>query len=267
MGSTISNWGPITWTRAQAPKTQSGAAYEQIRADIISGRLKPGTKLLSERVKAQYGVGSSPLREALSHLTASGLVRAEDQKGFRVVEVSLGELIDVARLRLRLEIQAIEDSVRQGDLDWEVEVVSCFHRLQHAVAGASRDNDRDYATEWEDSHRAFHFAIMGACGSPWLKHFCDRLYDQTERYRRIFVKYQKIPSDLLREHKQMMELALARNIDGVCDLMRSHIIYAAELTERDMRAAGVMDADRFPTGIRQLVLPEMTDPQVRSHDR
>lgn len=256
MASITSDWGPITWTREQTPRTQSGAAFERIRADIISGRLKPGTKLLSEQVKARYGVGSSPLREALSHLAASGLVRAEDQKGFRVVEVSLGELIDVARLRLRLEIQAVEDSVRQGDLDWEVDVVSCFHRLQHALASASRGNEEEYAMEWETSHRAFHFSIMSACGSPWLRHFCDRLYDQTERYRRVFVKYQKIPADLLSEHKELMELALARDVHGVCDLMRDHIIYAAELTERDMRAAGVMDADRFPVGIRQLILPE-----------
>lgn len=261
MESEIITWGPArTTARQELPKTRSGEVFERLRSDIISGRLRPGTKLVSEQVKAVYGVGSSPLREALSHLAAAGLVRAEDQKGVRVVEVSLGELIDVVRLRLRLEIQAIQDSIEHGGVDWEVEVISSFHRLQHLVARAGQGQgegdypeDRKYATEWETSHRAFHFAIMGGCCSPWLLHFCDRLYDQTERYRRIFVKYEKIPADLLSEHKNLMDMALARDADGVCNAMRRHILYAAELTERDMRADGVADADRFPVGLASFI--------------
>ena len=47
-------------------KTLAEAAGRKLRADILQGRLKPGEKLQIERLSLAYGVGPTPLREALS---------------------------------------------------------------------------------------------------------------------------------------------------------------------------------------------------------
>ncbi len=233
------HWGPTVRTaRTAPPNTLAATAYEKIRADIVSGRLKPGTKLQTETIKQQYGIGSSPMREALSHLAADGLVRAEGQKGFRVVPVSIGELADIARLRLTLEIQAVLESLRLATIEWEVGVVAEFHRLQHALDSYAK-NPAGYADQWETSHRAFHFALMGGCKSPWLLHFCDRLYDQTERYRRLFTSYEAIPRPLISSHKALMDAAVARDAATVEGLLRRHIVFAARQTLADMKKHGV----------------------------
>ena len=55
-------------------RTLAAAAFSRIRADILGSRLLPGTRLRFEPLKKAYGVGLSPLREALSRLVVSGPV-------------------------------------------------------------------------------------------------------------------------------------------------------------------------------------------------
>ena len=81
------------------PLTVGETAYRRIRSDIIFGRIAPGRKLRLDRMKAEYGVGISTLRELLNRLAAEGLVLAEGQRGFEVPPVTaqnLRELGDCA---------------------------------------------------------------------------------------------------------------------------------------------------------------------------
>ena len=54
--------------------TRASAVYEQLRWDITHGILEPGSKLRVEAISQRYKVGASPLREALSRMSAEGLV-------------------------------------------------------------------------------------------------------------------------------------------------------------------------------------------------
>ena len=66
-------------------------------------RLPPGTKLRLEELRTTYGVGFSPLREALSRLAENRLFVAIGQRGFRGPEVSAKELMDIAMVRKEVE--------------------------------------------------------------------------------------------------------------------------------------------------------------------
>jgi GntR family carbon starvation induced transcriptional regulator len=44
---------------------------------------------------------------------------------------------------------------------------------------------------WETAYRAFHSELISACGMPLLRQFCATLHDQSDRYRRIFLKKHK----------------------------------------------------------------------------
>ena len=83
--------------------TIADRAYEQIRADLLFGRLSPGAKLRLEPMAVTYGAGVSTLREILGRLSAEGLVVAESQRGFEVAPVSPDGFRDVAAMRLVLE--------------------------------------------------------------------------------------------------------------------------------------------------------------------
>lgn len=230
------DWGPKSYAvRNGAPKTLADGAFQRIRADIVKGALKPGEKLRPDRLSQRYGIGLSPVREALSRLASDGLVVAEGQRGFFVAPISVGELMDVADLRTTFSVMALERSIKHGDEGWEAGIVAAYYQLNKLVKHM-KAAPAAYADEWERRNRAFHAALEAACNSPWLLHMCELLYDQSERYRRNFVAYPKIQPRIYEEHRAIMEAALERDAKTACRVLADHIRRGAEATRRLMEA-------------------------------
>lgn len=230
------DWGPSGWLmRMEGPRTRADEALIRLRQDIISGRFQAGEKLKPEVLEADYGIGRNPVREALSRLAVEGLVRGEGQRGFQVAPLSQGELLDVADLRQRFSTMALARSIEFGDEDWEAKVVAAFHRMSRMEKDLVGD-PASYADEWEQRNRAFHTALESACRSPWLLHFCEILYEQSERYRRTLVRYPKLRPSIHEEHKAILEASLARRADEACRLLSEHILKGANATLAAMNA-------------------------------
>jgi len=94
---------PATPAKRLADQTLNASALSQIRSDIIACRLMPNERLRFEALRERYGMGVSPLREALMRLEAEGLVELEQNKGFRVSEVSRENLFDLMQTRIEIE--------------------------------------------------------------------------------------------------------------------------------------------------------------------
>jgi DNA-binding GntR family transcriptional regulator len=238
------SWGPMSYAvRDGAPKTLADAAFQRIREDIVRSRLKPGEKLQPDQLRDLYGIGLSPVREALSRLASDGLAVAQGQRGFFVAPVSVGELMDVADLRTQFSLRALERSIRDGDETWEAGIVAAYYQLNKLVK-RMKATPASYADEWERRNRAFHAALEAACGSPWLLHFCEILYHQSERYRRRFVTYRDIEPRIYEEHRVIMEAALARKAKLACKVLEEHIRLGAESVRALMEKAPAGEGGR-----------------------
>lgn len=216
------------------PRTLAEQVYARLRRDIVCGDLEPGQKLRLETIRERYEVGMSPLREALSRLAAERLVVATGQKGFRVPERSLQELSDIAGLRIMLETQALTDSFQRADEHWEAGIIAALHRLQKiSLPGASALEIED---EWERRHRAFHQALLAACGSPWLLQLCETMTLQFDRYRRPVIKRMRrsepLHATIGEEHHALAKAAMARDADKAVRLLTAHF----KATERRLLA-------------------------------
>ncbi|MED5611670.1 MULTISPECIES: GntR family transcriptional regulator [Pseudomonas] len=206
---------------ASEKRTMASQLEARVREDIINGRLAPGSRLRLKELAEHYDAGVIPLREALSRLAASGFVSAEDQKGFSVGRISAGEIRDITATRLLIECQALADSIRHGDLDWESRLIAAHHRLDRLpiVEGP----ERLLKPEWENAHVAFHEALIGSCRSPWLLRLSHMLRDQTARYRMLSVHYAEgAERDVPGEHRALLDAALARDVDKACALLAEH---------------------------------------------
>ena len=104
-------------------------AYKCIRDDLLAGEFEPGEKLRIDDVSDRYGVGLSPVREALSRLSETGLIVALPQRGYRVATISSDEYTDLVEMRLRLEPDALRNSILNADIDWEARVAAGYQRL------------------------------------------------------------------------------------------------------------------------------------------
>ena len=122
----------------------------RLREAIISGDLAAGSKINLDKARQAFNVSLSPLREGLARLISDGLVEFEDNRGYRVSPISLANLEEITALREELEVFALQESMRLGDVEWESNVMRTLHRLNRTERDASRPETLE---QWEAVHR------------------------------------------------------------------------------------------------------------------
>lgn len=225
-------------------RTLSEVAYRRLRSDILWGRLAPGQPLRFEEMKRLYGLGSSPLREALSRLVSERLVTAIGQRGFWVATVSAEEFRGITRVRQLVEGDALRLSVLHGDVDWESRIVAAFHGLSRVPIPHGPGPG---AEEWARLHGEFHAALISACGIPLLLSLSQSLGDQAERYRLIRAAHSPEPDltrDTRAEHKDIMEAVLRRDADAAVAALTRHFGITVESVNRVL--AGIPSPEQAP---------------------
>jgi DNA-binding GntR family transcriptional regulator len=203
-----------------ASKSLTSQAFERIRYDILLGTLRPSERLKIQALSERYEIGATAVREALSRLVTDGLVESEDQKGFCVSPVSQDDLIDLTETRISIEGMAIRKAIEHGNLDWEAQVLSSFHRLSRTPPPTTLENH----AAWALAHRQFHESLVAQCGSPWLLRLCVMLYDKSERYRNLAERSTRPEErDTAAEHRELMQaIAMERNADKAVALIGTH---------------------------------------------
>jgi DNA-binding GntR family transcriptional regulator len=204
-------------------QTLSEGVYQELRVDILTCKLRPGAKLQINTLADERAVSLSAVREALSRLSAEGLVTLEPQRGYRVALVSLADLTDLTMTRIDIENLCLARSIEQGRVDWETAVVGAMHRLSRTPYWAPGD-ERRLSDEWAVAHDGFHEALVSACDSVWRLRIRSSLYHQSERYRRLSVPVLSKKRDVDSEHRAISEAALGRKKARACELMKEHLI-------------------------------------------
>jgi DNA-binding GntR family transcriptional regulator len=201
-------------------ETPGERAYRRIRADILFGRLAPGQKLKLDRIKKDYDVSVSTLREILNRLSSEKLVIAEGQRGFEVPPVSIDDLKEIAALRQLLELHALEQSFQSGDVEWEGRVVAAHHKLSLGEE-KMKAGDRSETELWKRYDWEFHQALISACGSHTLKETHAGVFDKYLRYQMVALSYR---GDIaVREHRTLLQCALKRDVATACKVLIAHI--------------------------------------------
>jgi DNA-binding GntR family transcriptional regulator len=202
-------------------------AFRRLRADILSTELKPGAKLPFYLLTKMYGVGVSPLRDALARLAGDGLVVVSSQKGYWVAPVSVADLKDVSAMRRSLELMALNLAIDLGDDHWRERVRAAY---QEFCKVKQRVGDEAPITEdWEWRHRGFHLTLLSACGSPTLLRFCEQIHDRFHRYRRLALPTRSFMGALADDHGDVMAAALTGDKPHALALLDRHIMSSATL--------------------------------------
>lgn len=198
---------------------------EKIRADILSARFRPGTKLTVKMLSELYESGASPVREALNHMASEGIVTRIDRRGFFVSEVSAEEFHDILWNRELMEGEALRRSMDLGGADWEERVIITHYRLSSLCSKVERGGTTVQNKDWEVAHQTFHMALISACGSNILLDTCERLLKLNHRYRVIAGQIAQKNRDVASEHTEIKDLVLARRKDEAVQALHRH--YAA----------------------------------------
>ena len=196
----------------------TSAVFHILRGSILYSHLEPGTKLRVAQLAEHFNVSLSAVREALARLSAEGLLVAENHRGFRVAPVSEEDLLDLTETRIDLECNALRRAIERGDEEWAEKARGAFDALRSAEGNSLLLNQRRNLL-----HSEFHFALIEACGSPWLLRLLTMLFERSERYRLLSVSYSRVRGEVAGEHKELFEAAvIRRNPDKACSILAHH---------------------------------------------
>jgi DNA-binding GntR family transcriptional regulator len=154
--------------------------YRELRVQILRGRLRPGAVLSQVRLAQEFGVGRTPLREALRMLQREGLVDAAYNRRVRVSQLSTSELEQLYARRILLEALGLRASIPR----FTATDLNTLDELKETMESFMPDPSQRLE-EWERPHRAFHQLLVRYAGAHILRDI-QQLQDHAERYRALF---------------------------------------------------------------------------------
>jgi DNA-binding GntR family transcriptional regulator len=202
-------------------KTLATHAVNALRKSILDGALAPGSRLRMEELRARFGMGASPLREALSQLAAEGLVHRLDQRGFRVATADASELQDLIESRCLIEGAALRASIAAGDEAWEESVLIAHRRLSRVPRSLAATHFIPNP-EWDALHLAFHNALISACPAATVREICETMHHRATRFRNLSNTVAWRQREAEHEHEALMTASIERRADEAVDRLVAH---------------------------------------------
>ncbi len=106
--------------------------------------------------------------------------------------------------------------------------MAAWHRLSR-TSEQFAENPRLYSDEWSAAHRAYHHALVNACGNRKLLQIRAQLYEQAERYRRYSGVVSKRERDVAGEHRLLFEATIARDTQAASKAISDHLRLTADI--------------------------------------
>lgn len=228
------------------PKRISDEIYDQLKALILNGQLKPDDKLPSERELAiKMQVSRPPLREAVMKLEAQGFLEQiqgdgtyvksmTSQKMDRVFEELAkreNTIFDIMEIRTILEIWAAETAAERANKENIKQIEIYLKEMEEA----KNDGKIGFVSD-----ASFHAAISQATNNVVLIHMINNLYQWIEKisYDVRLRKYQnpKAHKELFEQHRKIFEAIKEKNKAQAAKTMRDHMEYVMEDLKNSMSA-------------------------------
>jgi len=212
---------------ALKPRDRSGQAAPQVsdllRARILSLELVPGTVLSRVDLQAEFGLSSTPIREALQLLAGEGLVDIFPQHATLVAPIDLAQAKQTQFLRRSLELEIVRHLALAEDRAF---LPALEESLKEQEFIASRkDLDRFMAADL-----AFHRQMYEAAGVPDLWPMLRRQTGHVDRIRRLHLPSAGKVEQILADHTALFAAIAARNAAGAQDVLRGHLSRSLSLT-------------------------------------
>jgi len=172
--------------------------YEELRNLILTGKIKPGTRMMEIELAEDMGVSRTPIREAIRKLEKEGLVVIEPRKGAYASEVSVKDMEDILEVRANLEgLAAYLAAERMTDAEKQA-LDDIKEKFMQAVVEGNMADMISIDTK-------FHHMIVESSRNNHLIHMVEQLQELVLRFRYIYYKDFKRAEDMIPEHKRIFE--------------------------------------------------------------
>lgn len=220
------------------------AVYEELREDILSLRIAPGTPIDEVALAARFGLSRTPIREALLMLSREDIVTFLPSRSAIVTPHSMANahaymdaLMLLSRAILRLAAETRSDAA-----------LAAIRAREGAYAlAATGDSHGTIAADL-----AFHRAIADASGNEFLGNFYRLTLDYGRRMHLIYYYPLFGPDEraaAIADHAAMTEAIAARDLDRCEDLAGRHVMAELRVIQRSLEPKVGLRVSLDPVGV------------------
>ncbi len=187
-------------------------AYRKVKEMILSDELKPGQKIVQDKLALDLGISRTPLRSALQILEAEHLVQSIPRRGVIVRKISDQKIVEIYDCRIALECMAVRNFI-------EIATEKQILKFQKFFKNFDTEKPFDSKTYQEEDIK-FHNYIIENCGNEFL----TRLFQQGNLVLCISqIGLIRPPSETLLEHRAIIQAIGDRDIPKAVALAEDHL--------------------------------------------
>ena len=199
--------------------------YDQLKRQILTGKISPGTRMMEISLADEMGVSRTPVREAIRKLEKEGLVTIEPRRGAYASNISVIDVIDTLEVREELEGFAAAlaaERITNAEID---EMVAMTEKYAEAVTA----NDTEQIIHYDEM---FHKAIVKASRNKTLIKISETVQELVLRFRYVyyddFSRYENMP----REHREIIAAIRKGSADEAKKVADTHVRKLKDLVIR-----------------------------------
>jgi DNA-binding GntR family transcriptional regulator len=139
---------------------------DQLRAEILSGSLKPGERIVEAKWATKFGVAQASIREALNILAQTGFVTKASGRSARVIHLSETNVTHIYRLRGAIEgLAALLAAQSRQNLD-------VLQATMDRMRESARTGDRERLIDYD---LLYHLVLCELSHNPFLIEHARRI--------------------------------------------------------------------------------------------
>ena len=202
-------------------KTLEESVFFTLEEEILSGELKRGETLTETSLSTRLGVSRTPLRSALQRLCEEGLIELKPNRGAVVLGIGAEELVDIYKIRMRLEGLASAEAARRiSDEDKK--------RLREAVELSEFYITKQDAEHLKELDSEFHNIIFKASGNRLLYKTLSELHRNIQFYRKRSLTVADRLEKSIKEHREILTAIERGDAEAADKLTFAHVEAALE---------------------------------------
>jgi DNA-binding GntR family transcriptional regulator len=200
-------------------QTVAGMTVEALRERILRGHYPEGEPLRQDALADELGVSRIPVREALRQLEAEGLVTFNPHRGAIVSSLSLPDIRELFELRADIESDLLCRAMPMMTQEQLGRATDVLDEFEDALQSGE-------ASRWGPLNWHFHSALYAPANRNFTMGLLQKLHHHSDRYFRMQVLLAHGGSRANDEHRTIAAAVQKNDVDGACQLMRSHILGA-----------------------------------------
>ncbi len=217
-------------------KTKTEVVHERIREEIMTGKIKPGQRLVMSDLAKDFGLSEIPVREAIRRLESEGIVQFTPHVGAVVSEINENEFLEIYIIRIELESLATRlaaPHIKEKDIDF------LYNLIQKAEIAIKQNKNEKLGPLNKD----FHLKIYQAAPYPHLFGMIVSLWEKFELTKSVFAYVPKRAVPSWNEHKSIVDALKTNDAELASSLVRKQKLRTMSALEKYLKDNGQRNAE------------------------